>query len=224
MKMNLEKTKIMFNQYTTPSPITIENEELVQVNDYIYLGHRITMRTDIMEEIKNRINKGWRTFGQLKDIFKADLPTCLKSRVFNQCVLPSLTYACETWPKTEEIKNKLRTTQRAMELQILHITKRDKKRNSWIRERTKVADIIERVARRKWKWAGHLARTKDKRWTLEILQWIPRDRKRPKGRPKRRWKDDLVAQLGENWPQRSQDRSLWRNTEEAFILQWIDKG
>ena len=33
------------------------------------------------------------------------------------------------------------------------------------------------IASKKWQWAGHIARRKDNRWTVEILNWIPRDHK-----------------------------------------------
>ena len=34
-----------------------------------------------------------------------------------------------------------------------------------IRKRTKIIDIIEYTLKQKWRWAGHIARMKDKRWT-----------------------------------------------------------
>ena len=36
---------------------------------------------------------------------------------------------------------------------------------SEIRKRTKIIDIIEYTLKQKWKWAGHIARMKDNRWT-----------------------------------------------------------
>ena len=45
----------------------------------------------------------------------------------------------------------------------------------------------------KWRWAGHLSRydDKEKRISKEIEKWKPLG-KRNKGRPRKRWKDDLV--------------------------------
>ena len=91
-----------------------------------------------MDEVKNRIIKGWKSFGQLNNIFKSEIPTCLKRKVFNQFILPSLIYGCETWTNSTEVKRKLQITQRAMERQILNITKRDKNRNEWIRNQPEI--------------------------------------------------------------------------------------
>ena len=43
------------------------------------------------------------------------------------------------------------------------------KKNEWIRGRTKVKDISETVKERKGKWAGYVARMKNKRCTSEII-------------------------------------------------------
>ena len=44
---------------------------------------------------------------------------------------------------------------------MLGIKLRDRKRSPWIREKTKVKDIIKVVKKRKWWWAGHIARMND---------------------------------------------------------------
>ena len=47
---------------------------------------------------------------------------------------------------------------------MLNITYKDKNTNIWVRERTKVIDIINTVRKIKWSWAGHVNRIKDDRW------------------------------------------------------------
>ena len=48
--------------------------------------------------------------------------------------------------------------------QLLGISLRDKKR-SWIRENTRVKDILVAIKEQKGRWAGHVARRKDNRWS-----------------------------------------------------------
>lgn len=48
-----------------------------------------------------------------------------------------------------------------MERSMLGITMSDKVRNEEIRKRMKVDDIIEKMVRSKWLWAGHVARQSD---------------------------------------------------------------
>ena len=54
MKMNMNKTKVMFNTQIFAQPIYIEEQELEKVDDYVYLGHTSKMDNNIMDEVKNR--------------------------------------------------------------------------------------------------------------------------------------------------------------------------
>ena len=58
-----------------------------------------------------------------------------------------------------------------MERAMLGITLRDRKRSTWIREKTKVKDIIQVVKQQKWRWAGHIATINDNWWTKKLTGW-----------------------------------------------------
>ena len=110
------------------------------------------------------------------------------------CVLPSLTYACQTWSLTEQNAKRVQVCQRTMERSLLGIKLIDKQRNTDIREQTKLRDAIEHMRRLKWRWAGHIARYKDGRWTRSTTTWLgPRIGKRRPGRPLKRSVDDVRA-------------------------------
>ncbi len=47
---------------------------------------------------------------------------------------------------------------------MLGITRRDRKQATWIREQTKVDDILMALKIKKWSWAGHIMRRMDNRW------------------------------------------------------------
>ena len=136
------------------------------------------------------------------------------------CVLPVLTYGAETLTITKASANKLRVAQRAMEREMLGISLRDKMTNEWIRQQTRVTDVMERIALLKWNWAGHIARMNDDRWTKTIMQWRP-PMKRPMGRPPERWTNDIKRMAGATWQQVAMNREKWRSMGEAYIQQWI---
>ena len=131
-----------------------------------------------------------------------------------------LTYGCETWTSTKKINQRLAVTQRAMERSILGITRRDRKSNKWIRKKTKVMDVVEKIGTLKWRWAGHVARMQDNIWTSVISSWYPRDGTRKRGRQETRWRDDIVKAAGATWERIALDRQRWKTLEEAFVLQW----
>ena len=50
-----------------------------------------------------------------------------------------------------------------MERNILNVKLKDRFRNTTIRQRTRLTDIVQYVTITKWKWAGHIARMKENR-------------------------------------------------------------
>jgi hypothetical protein len=65
------------------------------------------------------------------------------------------------------------------------------------------------------RWAGHVARIGDRRNAYRILVGKPEER-RPLGRPRRRWMDNIKIDLreigwdGMDWIDLAQDRDRWR--------------
>ena len=72
------------------------------------------------------------------------------------------------------------------------------------REITKVDDILKVITKAKWKWAGHVARMSDKRWTVRCTEWQVRHGKRSRGKPRRRWHDDIQQWQGVTWSRKSE--------------------
>ena len=40
--------------------------------------------------------------------------------------------------------------------------------------KTNIKDVVKFAAKQKWKWADHVARLNDNRWTKRIKDWHPR--------------------------------------------------
>ena len=102
---------------------------------------------------------------------------------------------------------------------MLGLKLQDKIPCSEIRKRTKIIDIIEHTLKQKWRWAGHIARMKDDRWTKRCTEWQPRRGKRSRGRPSRRWQDVISRNERTTWKRKATDRRLWKTLKEGFILQ-----
>ena len=83
LRMNLNKTKVMFNEYIIPEPISVEGIALEVVQKYVYLGRTTQMGRDddFVGEITKRVQLGWAAFGKLRHIFESPLPQCLKTKV-----------------------------------------------------------------------------------------------------------------------------------------------
>jgi hypothetical protein len=57
-------------------------------------------------------------------------------------------------------------------------------------------NIVWMIKSRRMRWAGHLARIGEKRVVYRVLVGKP-EGKRPLGRPRRRWEDNINADLQE---------------------------
>ena len=206
------------NQPKYLDKVKIEGIKIEKVDQYIYLGQTIVMEDRTANDVQLRIKAGWSVFGRYKDIFQdKEIPMCLKRKVFNQCINPTLTYGCQTWTLTKELVHKIEICQRKMERKILGIKQIDKIPNKTIREKTGISDILEIITKTRWKWAGHVARMKDNRWTVRCTEWQVRNGKRTRGRPRRRWRDDLQQWQGATWSRAAKDRQQWRNLAEGYF-------
>ena len=74
---------------------------------------------------------------------------------------------------------------------------------------------IVRVIKLRMRWAGHVARMEEGRGVYKVLVGKP-EGKRPLGRPRRRWEDNIKIDLEEvgrgcgDWMELAQDRDRWR--------------
>lgn len=181
-----------------PHNIRINGQLVTNVNEFNYLGHLCAFGHKSTEnEVHRRTKLAWAAFGKLKDIFNGDYTQGMKTKVFDQCVLPTLTYASETWPLTNDTLQTIAKCQRAMERKMLNIRLADRIPNAEIRRRTKTDDAVTRILKLKHSWAGHISRA-DNITTL-VNNWTPREDKRKRGRPPTRWDDDLRRCYATTW-------------------------
>jgi len=105
LKINYNKIKMMTNLVPNKEVI-IEDAAVEIVEKYIYLGRKMRIsRDNQIAELLRRRTIRCAVFEKLCDIFK--VPMKLKRKVFNQCVLPVLTYGAETLTLTKTLAMKL---------------------------------------------------------------------------------------------------------------------
>jgi hypothetical protein len=83
-------------------------------------------------------------------------------------------------------------------------------------------NIIRVIKFRRLRWAGHVARMGERRGVYRALVGKP-EGKRPLGRPRRRWEDNIKMDLrevacgGMDWINLAQDRDRWRALVNAVM-------
>lgn len=104
---------------------------------------------------------------------------------------------------------------------MMNIKKIQKIRHTKIRHITKARDGLVYAQSLKWKWAGHVARLRDQRWTKTVTTWTGPQGKRRRGRPVATWEDELKKVAGPNWIQVAQSKEDWLSLEEAFTCRGV---
>ncbi|KAJ4446837.1 hypothetical protein ANN_13535 [Periplaneta americana] len=209
--------------------ILLEASKEIEVEKFKYLGATVTNINDTREEIKQRINMGNACYYSVENLLSSSLLSKnLKVRIYKTVILPVVLYGCETWTLTLREEHKLRVFESKV-LRKIFGAKRDEVTGEWRKlHNTELhtlyssPDIIRNVKSRRLRWAGHVARMGESRNAYTVLVGRP-EGKRPLGRPRRRWEDNIKMDLREvgyddrEWINLAQDRDQWRAYVRAVM-------
>ncbi|KAJ4438178.1 hypothetical protein ANN_14117 [Periplaneta americana] len=225
LEVNPKKTKYMImscdQNIVRNGNIKIGDLSFEEVEKFKYLGATVTNINDTWEEIKHRINMGNACYYSVETLLSPSLLSKnLKVRIYKTIILPVLLYGCETWTLTLREDHRLRVFENKV-LRKIFGAKRDEVTGEWRKlHNTELyalfssPDIIRNLKSRRLRWAGHLARMGESRNAYRVL--VGRlEGKRPLGRPRRRWEDNIKMDLREvgyddrDWINLAQDRDRW---------------
>jgi hypothetical protein len=133
----------------------------------------------------------------------------LKIKIYKTIILPIVLYECETWSLTLREEHRLRVFENRVLRRIFGPKREEdglwiKLHNDELHSLYSSLNIVRVIRSRRMRWAGHVAR-------MGLFVERP-EGKRPLGRPRRRWEDNIKLDLretgidGANWIQLAQDR------------------
>jgi hypothetical protein len=144
-------------------------------------------------------------------------------KIYKTVIVPVELYGCKTWSLALGEEHRLRVFENRV-LRRICGPKREED-GSWrtlhndeLHSLYSSPNIVRVIKSRRMRWAGHVARMGEGRGVYRILVGRT-EGKRPLGRPRRRWEDNVKMDLreigidGANWIQLTHDRIQWR----AFV-------
>ena len=190
----------------------MDGEAIERVNNFEYLGAKIEANGKSSSEIRRRLAMAASKLKKMATIWKGQC-TQTKLRVLNSTVFPTATYGCEAWTLNKTNCQKISAFEMKCYRRILGIAWIEKVPNEEVLNRIGITTprLLQTVKRLKMKYFGHIKRHD----TLEkhILE-AKIEGRRGRGRPTRRWEQDIEDWLGTTTTQAGRladDRVLFRS-------------
>jgi len=232
VEVNADKTKyvVMFRDQNAgrTHSMKIDNSSFERVDEFKYLGTTLTNQNSIQEEIKSRLKSGNACYHSVQNLLSSSLLfKNIKIKIHRTIILPVVLYGCGTWSLTLTEERRLRVS----ENRVLRIfgPKRDEVTGEWRKLHNEELNnlyssptIVWVIKSRRMKWAGHVARMGEGRGVYRVLVGKPEGR-RPLGRPRPRWEDNIRMDLREvgcgcvDWMELAQDGDRWRALVSAVM-------
>ena len=161
-------------------------------------------------------------------LFSRLLSKNLKIKIYRTIVLPVVLYGCETWSLTLREERKLRVFENMVLRRIFgprreEVTGESRRlHNEELNDLYSSPNIVRAIKLRRMRWAGHVACMGEERRVYRFLVGKP-EGKRPLGRPRHRWVDNIRMDLQEvgcgymDWIGLAQDRDRWRTLVSAVM-------
>lgn len=146
IKINVAKTKIMKINTRADEPITLDGTSMEEVNDFVYLGSKIT--TDGDSEVDGQATGA---YAALRNIWRSSkISNHTKVRIFKSNVLGVPLYGAESWKVTNAITTKLDVFQARCLRRILRIFWPNTISNEELYKRTNTIPLSQEIKRGRW--------------------------------------------------------------------------
>ncbi|XP_076049342.1 uncharacterized protein LOC143030020 [Oratosquilla oratoria] len=221
MQVNPEKTKLLAqlppNQATQVANAQISDHPVESVDNFTYLGSILSRTVTSEKNIENWIKAAHSAYGRLahRVFTNHGLTMHTKIMVFRSVVLSTLLYVCETWTLYKRDVKRLES--------FLHIHWMDCITNNEVLSRAALPSVEATILQHRLRWVGHVGQMEPSRLPKIILFGELAHGKRPRGAPKRRYKDQLKLSLTQagipptDWEDMAQDRSVWRQAVKSGV-------
>uniref|UniRef100_A0A8C9VLN8 Reverse transcriptase domain-containing protein n=1 Tax=Scleropages formosus TaxID=113540 RepID=A0A8C9VLN8_SCLFO len=202
MRISTSKSEAMvLSRKKVDCPLRVRGELLPQVEEFKYLGVLFTSEGKTERQVHRRIGAASAAMRSLyrSVVVKREPSRKAKLSIYRSIYVPTLTYGHELWIMTERMRSRIQAAEMSFLRRVAGRTLRDRVRSSVTREELGVEPLLLRIERSQLRWLGHLFRMPPGRLPGEVFRACPTGR-RPRGRPRTRWRDYVSRLAWERTP------------------------
>ncbi|VDO87408.1 unnamed protein product [Heligmosomoides polygyrus] len=213
LRLNVKKTKFISSEQCTSPILDCQVESIEKAKEFRYLGSDLSEQRSVEQAVRGRINAAWLKWRESTGVLcDRRCSRTFKGKLYKTVVRPALLYGSECWA----LKSKAQERQlHAAEMRKLRWacgwTRRDRVRNEDVRAVMKTAPIQLKMREQRLRWYGHILRRPEDH-PIRLALNFEASGKRPRGAPRKRWKDVIkrdLAELGAT-PDDALARTRWR--------------
>ena len=177
------------NQYRSYKCGYCANANLEVVDKFCYLGAMLSVDGDADAAVDATIRIGWNELRQLVPLLtNRDISLIRRERLHSSCVRSSMLHRTETWPFRKENEVALQQAEMRMVRWMCNVKVKDRVPSKELTERLGIDDIILILQQNRLRWYGHVLPKEDTDWAKICMEYQV-EGSRPRGRPKRTWRE-----------------------------------
>ena len=198
------------------APVKVEDTILKYVQQFEYLGRILSNNADDSLAVEARIGCGWSAFNKVKSILTCrHISMSSKKKTYETYVRPTVLYASETVTWKQSLQEKVTVFQNHVMRWMLGKRLRDRMSITELCRITCLQPLMNQVRERKLKWFGHIKRSS---LPVRVVVEGMVEGKRGRGRPQRRWRDDVKQWTKLGWDELNcivKNRQEWRTYQRG---------
>lgn len=236
LEVNDEKTKFMRvernGRTKKQATLQIDDHMFEEVEEFKYLGVVINNKNEEKQEIEARVKAASRASYSLNKLLSSKIfSRRTKLRMYKTIIRPVLLYGAEIWRIDKHTERKMKVFENKILRKIFGPICEGgewrRRKNRELRELYNEPDVVAEAKTRRLRWAGHVYRREQGSLLKEVWENKPEGR-RPPGRPKMRWRDQVAKDLlvmGAK-EEDAEDRIQWRRLldEAKNRLRFVEPG
>jgi Reverse transcriptase (RNA-dependent DNA polymerase) len=215
LNINTKKTEYLLVGNDEIDPELQINTDIKKCSEFKYLGSVFSKEGTSKKDICYRTQQGRNSIRILNSLLWSNqIRLSTKMTIYQAIVEPILTYGSECWQLSVKDKRAIETVEMDYLRRACRISMLDHIPNEEIRRRTKrVFTSSDRIESRQLIWYGHVMRMTDDRWPKRVINYVPKNRRRRRGRPTTSWIQGIKHTMADralkddDW----KNKKIWRS-------------